>query len=227
MVGIRVRGARHEGGPGRNGLLQRVDRIIHRAPEIRLALETERRRGRGLLLGQAINPVIHHHVGQLDVFAGRVGEMVAADGEGIAVPAEHEHVQVGTRERNAAGERQRATVDEVDAVRLHEIREPAGAADAGDGGDLLVDQLALFNQFEIQGEHGEVTAARAPRRVVGGDFFFGQALAFLRGGRIAGRGGRCGQSLAHTIVSWVGITVCANRRTRWIWRVRESPSPSR
>ena len=64
------------------------------------------------------------------------------------------------------------------AVRLDEIRKAAGAADAGDGGDFLVPELALFDQLEIKREHGEIAAAGAPGRMVGGDFFFGQALAF-------------------------------------------------
>ena len=104
--------------------------------------------------------------------------MIAADGKRVAVAAEDEHVQVRARQRNAAGKRQRAAVNVMRAVGLHEIRKPAGAADAGDGGDLLVPQLALFNQLEIQREHGEIAAAGTPRRVVGGDFLFGQALAF-------------------------------------------------
>ena len=95
------------------------------------------------------------------------------------------------------------------AVRLHEIREPAGAADARDGGDFFVPHLALFNQFEIQREHGKIAAARTPRRMIGGDFFFGQALAFPgqggrgNGGDVSGAFGNFGQSLAHMI--WLSV----------------------
>jgi len=191
VVRVRVRGARDEGGPGGDGLLERVDRIINRTPEVGLALEAERRRGRGLFLREAVNPVVHHAIGHLDVLARGVVEMVAADGEGIAIAAEHEDVQVGARKGNAAGERQRAAVDVMRTVSLHEIWEAAGAADARDSGDLLVPHLAFFNQLEIQREDGEVTAAGAPRRMVGGDFFFGQPLAFL-GRRSGGADDRFG-----------------------------------
>jgi hypothetical protein len=44
----------------------------------------------------------------------------------------------------------RAAMDEMGAVGLDEIREAAGAADAGDRGHLLVPDLALFDQLEIQ-----------------------------------------------------------------------------
>ena len=102
VIGIRGRGARDERGAGGDGLFQRVDGIIHRAPLVGLALESERRRGRGLFFRQAINPVVHDHIGQLDVFARGVGEMVAADGKRVAVAAENKHVQIRPGKRNAA-----------------------------------------------------------------------------------------------------------------------------
>ena len=64
------------------------------------------------------------------------------------------------------------------AVRLDEIREAAGTTDASDSRDLLVPELALLNQLEVKGEHGEIAAARAPGGMVRGDFFFGQPFAF-------------------------------------------------
>ena len=53
--------------------------------------------------------------------------------------------------------------------------------------DLLVPQLALLDQLEIKREHGEIAAAGTPRRMVGGDFLFRQALAL--GARRRGRNG--------------------------------------
>ena len=97
VVRIRVRRARDESCAGGNRLLHRVDRIIHRAPLVGLALETKRRRGRSLFLRQAVDPVVHHAVGQLDVLARGVGEMISADGKGVAVAAENENVQVRPR----------------------------------------------------------------------------------------------------------------------------------
>ena len=181
-------------GARRNRLLHRVDRVVHRAPDVGLALEAERGRGRGLLLGQAIDPVVHRHAGQLDVLARGVGEMIAADGEEVAVAAKHKHVQVGPRKRDAAGEGQRAAMDIVRAVGLHEIREAARTADAGDGGELLLPQLALLDHLEVKRQHGEIAAAGTPGRMVGGDFLLGQRLA-VSGGRRSGclgdGSGRC------------------------------------
>ena len=150
--------------------------------------------------------------------------MIAADGERVAVAAEHEHVQVGPRQRDAAGKRQRAAVNVVHAVRLHEIREAAGAADAGNGGDLLVPQLALLDQLEVQREHGEIAAAGTPRRMIGGDFLFGQRLALGAGGRrrrCCRRERECqwlvdhSSMLNHDSLKCVCVASRSGARTRW------------
>ncbi len=99
-------------------------------------------------------------VGHLDVLARGVIEMIAADGERIAVAAEDKHMQVRASQRNAAGEGQSASMNEMRAVRLHEIRKAAGAADARDGRDLLVMNLPLLDQLEVKREDGEIAAAR-------------------------------------------------------------------
>ena len=173
------------------------------------------------------------HIGHLDVLARGVVEMIAADGKRVAVAAENEDMQVRTRKRNAAGKRQRAAMNEMRAVRLHEIRETAGAADARDGGDFLVPHLALLNQLEIKREHGEVAAAGAPRRMVGGDFLFGQALAFLRrrhNGRVGNGSDVAGVAIgnfssenAHRFCEII-VFAC---RPALRWRGRGFPSPSR
>ena len=161
--------------------------MIDGAPDVGLALEPERRGGRGLLLRQAVHLVVHDDVGHLDVLARGVREVITADGEGIAVAAKHEHVQVRSAEGHAGREGQGAAMNVVNAVRLHEIGKAAGAADAGDSRDLLVPDRALFDEFEVKREHREVTATGAPGRVIGGDFFLEERLAGGIGQR--GRGG--------------------------------------
>src|SRR5882672_9761692 len=107
--------------------------------------------------------------------------MIAADGKGVAVTTEDEHMQVRPAQRNAAGKGKGAPVNVMRTVSLHEVGEAAGAANAGDGGDLFVPQLALLDQLEVKREHGEVAAAGAPRRVIGGNFFFRETFAFSIG----------------------------------------------
>src|ERR1039457_3818106 len=137
-----------------------------------------------------------------DVLAGGVSEMVAADGKEVAVAPEHEYVQIGPGERNPTGERQRTTVNVVGAVGLHKIREPAGAANAGNGGKLLLPQLPRFDQLEVKREDGEITAAGTPGRMVGGDFLFRQRLAVGAGwkhGHIGRDGGEFSYGGGHNL----------------------------
>src|SRR5205814_1315498 len=82
--------------------------------------------------------VVHHHVSHLDVLARGVVEMISANGKRVAIAAEHKQMQIRPRKRNAAGKRQRASVDVMRPVRLHEIREPARATDARHRRDFYV-----------------------------------------------------------------------------------------
>ena len=198
VIRVRVRGAGHERRAHGHRLLHRIDRAVLRTPDVRLGLEADRRRRGRLLLRQAVNLVVHDHVGHLDVLARRVREVVTTDGEGVTITTEDEHVQVRAAQGDTAGERQGAAMDEVRTVRLYEVGEAAGAADARHRRDLLMPHLALLDQFEIERENGEVTTAGAPRRVIGSDFFLGQALAIgIRDGRHRGgvQAARAGQRL--------------------------------
>ena len=166
--------------------------LVHRAPNVRLAFETQRRSRRGLLFGQAIDPVVHDDVSHLDVLARGMVDMIPANGKRVAVAAKDEDVQIGPRQRDAAGKGQGAAMNEMGAVGLDKIGEPAGTTDAGHGGDLFLPQFALLNQFEIEGQNGKVAATRAPGGMVGRDFLFGQRLAFgFRQARRRRQDGRC------------------------------------
>ena len=81
-------------------------------------------------------------------------------------------MQIIAAEANPGGKRQRAAVNIVTAMRVDEVGEAGGAADAGEGDDFLVRVLELFQDAVEGGEHGEIAAAGAPRRMVGGEDFF-------------------------------------------------------
>ena len=56
-------------------------------------------------------------------------------------------VAVGPGETHSSGQGQGAPVDEVQTVAVHEIRKARGAADAGNGHDLLVGNLEALEDF--------------------------------------------------------------------------------
>ena len=116
-------GARDEAGPGADEFFHRIDRHVDRAGRVGLGFETDGRRGRGLLFGQAIDEVVHDEIDQVDVLARAVLEMVAADGEAVAVAAKEENVQVGPGQADAGSERDGAAVNEVRAEAIDEVGE--------------------------------------------------------------------------------------------------------
>ena len=174
-----------EGRAAGEQLLHRIDRTVEAALRIGLRLATRRRGGAGLVLGQAVNKIVHDDIGQTDVLARGVVQMIAANGEAVTVATEDEHMHIRAAQRNARGQRQGATVNEVNAVAVDEIREARGATDASDADDLLMRILQLFQHLVEGGEHGEVTTAGAPRGVVGGEDFLGELLGgrSLRGSK--------------------------------------------
>jgi hypothetical protein len=107
--------------------------------------------------------------------------VVTANREASSIAAKEEDLQVGPGQTDTRGKRDGPAVDEVSAVSINEIGKARGAANAGKGNDFLVLDLAFLEDFVIAGENGEIAAAGAPRRVIGGDSFLGQFLARRRG----------------------------------------------
>ena len=147
--------------------------MVDGAGRVGLGFEADGRGGRGLFLGQAIDEVVHDEVDHVDVLARAVVEMVAADGEPVAVAPEQKDLEIGPGQADAAGQRDGAPVNEVGPVPVDEIREARGTTDPGEGDDLLVVDLAFLEDFVIGSEDREVAAAGTPGGVVGGDGFFG------------------------------------------------------
>jgi hypothetical protein len=103
---------------------ERVERRVDAAHRARLRLLAELGRGRVLALGEAVDPVVEHHHVDVDVAPEQVNEVVAADGQRVAVAGDEPDAEVGARRLEAGRERGRAAVDGVKAVRLHVVREP-------------------------------------------------------------------------------------------------------
>jgi hypothetical protein len=105
-----------------------------------------------------------------------VVQVVPTDGEAVAITAKDEDVEVRAADGKASGQRKRTTMDEVDAVAVHEVRETAATADTCDAHDLLMRHLELLEHLIESSQNGEVSAPRTPRRVVCGQDFLGEFL---------------------------------------------------
>src|SRR6267378_340847 len=77
----------------------------------------------------------------------------------------------------------RATMDRVEAVRVHVVREPARAADARDEHDVLARDTEVRHGLLHGAQDGVVTAARAPADVLVGLEILLRVLGRRRGRR--------------------------------------------
>src|SRR5207237_9074076 len=105
------------------------------------------RRRRGLLFSQAIDEVVHDEVDEVDVLARAVIEMVAADGETVAVATEQKDVEIGPGQTDAAGERDGAAVNKMRAMAVDEVRKARRATNPSEGDDLFVIEISFLEDF--------------------------------------------------------------------------------
>src|SRR5204863_3794697 len=139
-----------------------IDRLIDRALRVGFALESDRRRRRGLLFGQAIDEVVHDEIGHVDVLARAVIDMIAADGETVAVAAKEEDVQVRPGQADAGRERDGTAVNVMRAVAVDEIGKTRRATDARERDDLFVIELAFLEEFVEGRQNRKVPTTWAP-----------------------------------------------------------------
>src|SRR5690606_21537655 len=169
VLRVAVEGAGDEGGVGAEGdgggVEGVVERAVGRAPR-HLPLLARRA---VLPLGEAVDLVVEEDELAVEVAAEQVEQVVAADGERVAVAGDDPDVELGPARLEAGRHRRRAAVDGVEAVRVHVVGEPARAADAGDEHDVLPPLRQLGEDALDGGQHGVVPAPRAPADVGAGD----------------------------------------------------------
>ena len=111
---------------------------------------------------QAVNLVVHHDVGQVDVAPHGVDEMVAADAVAVAIAAGADDFQFVVAELDAGGHGKGPAMQGVHAVGVDIARQVRGAADAADDTDLMRLQAEVEQRGLERGEDGEIAAARTP-----------------------------------------------------------------
>jgi hypothetical protein len=89
-----------------------------------------------------------------------VDEVVAADGQGVAVAGDHPHGQITPGGGQPGGDGGGTAVDGVHAVGVHVVREAGGAADAGDEDDVLPGQAEFGHEALHGGQDGVVAAGQ-------------------------------------------------------------------
>ena len=178
-------GAADETGSRSQNLFHRIDGLVDGSGGVGLGFVADGAGRAGLHFGQAVNKIVHDDVGQAEIFAGGMVQVISPDGKSVAVTTEDEDMTVRAGQADGGGKGQGATVNVVHAMGVHEIGETAGASDACNRDDLLVRNLELLQHAVENGQHGEVTATGTPRGVVGSEGFLGDFV----GDRGRGGGG--------------------------------------
>src|SRR5690606_24936495 len=114
------------------------------------------RRGGGLARGQAVDVVVHDHVGDVDVAPDGMHQVADADAVAVAVTPGGHHQQIPVGQLHGGGHGQGPAVDAVEAVGGHELGDLARAADARHA-HILVGLDAQVDGRRLHGpQHGEV-----------------------------------------------------------------------
>jgi len=160
----------------------RVDGLVDRAGGVGLAFEALGGSGRRLLLGETVDLIVHDDVGQIHILTSDVIKVITTDREAVAITTEDEDFEVGAAEADAGGERHGATVNEVPAVSVDEVRKAGGATDTRHGDDVFVRVIKLFEGAVEGGEDREISTTGTPSGMIGGECFASE-LGCFRSGR--------------------------------------------
>ena len=95
MLDVGIDAAGHERRFAADGDRERMQRIVDRAHRRALGLFAQRRSGRILPLGQAVNAVVEQDDVDVHVAADAVHQVIAADRQPVAVAGDHPDLQVG------------------------------------------------------------------------------------------------------------------------------------
>ena len=91
-----------------------------------------------------------------------MNQVVAADGEQVAVARIDHHVQLGIGQLQAGGEGNRAAVRGVERIQVHVAGDASGAANAGHDGNILQVQVGLGQRAGEGVDAGADAASRTP-----------------------------------------------------------------
>ena len=153
-VDLHVDRAGEEGALGADDQLAGVERLLDGAVGRRLGDLAQLRGGRVLSLGQAVDLVVEEDDVQIDVAADGVDEVVAADGQRVAVACRDPHVEPRIGHLDARGHGIGAAVDRVEAEGLHVVDEARRTADARDEREEVVRRVGAVGHFGQGALHG-------------------------------------------------------------------------
>src|SRR5262249_6571464 len=144
---------------------------------------------RYLALGQTVDLIVEEDDLDVDVAPEGVQQVSGADGQAVAVAGDDPDGEVRTSHLQAGGEGGSATVDGVEAVGVHVVREAAGAANARHEDHLFALHAQRGQRLLHLGQDRVIAAAGAPTHfLVAGQVLRRQGR---QGGGVQGSHGVC------------------------------------
>ena len=122
-----------------------------------------RRERRILTARHTVNAVIEYDQREINIAACRVDKMVAADGGAIAVAARHENGKLGARHFKTGSDGKRPAMQRICRVEIDVTRRPAGTADPGNEGHLILRERKPLDRFAHSRCDNAVAAAGTPK----------------------------------------------------------------
>ncbi len=115
--------------------------------------------GGDLAPGHAIDLVVEHDAGEVQVAAAGMDQVVAPDGQAVPVPGDHDHLQVRPGQLQPRGESQGPAVGHVQGIGVNIGGQPARAADAGDHRQPVLADAQLVHRPQQRAQRDAVPAA--------------------------------------------------------------------
>ena len=163
--------------------------MVDRAAWRTLGDMAQRRCGRVLPLGQAIDAVVEQYDVDVNIAPNRVQEMIAANTQPVSITGDDPNTQIGSCRLETGRECRCATVNTVDPIGVDVIWKSTGATDAGNE-DRFFGRNAQRWQDLFHLRHDRIVAAA------------GTPAHLLIAGEVGGFQGRQGRCSCHRRVPW-------------------------
>src|SRR5579875_768542 len=117
---------------------------------------------RVLPFGQAVDSVVEQQDFQVNISSEGMDEMVATDGQAIAVASHYPYVQLGSGYLQTGSNRGSTTMSCVKIVRVYVVREAFCTSDPGDEHDVFSWYAEFGHNLLHLRQNGVVATSRAP-----------------------------------------------------------------
>src|SRR5258708_23295794 len=120
---VNVDRARDKSRLTRDRQRQRIDRVVDSSRRSRLRLLAELGSRTVLAFSQTVDTVVEKYVVDIQIPPDRVHEVIAADGQRVAIACDYRDTQLRGRTFDSGRNRRRTTVDAVEPICVHVVRK--------------------------------------------------------------------------------------------------------